>query len=442
MLDHGLGLLIRLHGPIPLAHLWNPFVNLSSPTINFIGMTTLNKSFKAPELLISNIIEGIRTFDITRKTCLQTNWSKDSIGYLLLQQHCDCNIDKAPVCCKEGWKLIYAGSRFTHETESRYSPTEGEALAVSWSLEHSKMFTLGCNNLIILTDHHPLVGIFGDKELSNINNPRIRNLKEKTLKYNFTIQYNPGKWHRSADACSRNPTKSTNPHEMENRICQIITNNPNESDKLKSNEIASFISTSIINKLDTLNVITTTTCDLIVMHEDIINTCKEDTQHQILLKTIIAGFPQSKTKLDPAIHEFWTVRDRLSAHNNIALLDDRLVIPRAIRKCALAVLHSAHQGITNMQARATATIYWPGMNANIRNTRYTCFKCNECSPSHSQELILPTPSPSYPFQMVCTDYFKEQGHFYLTYVDCFSGWLSIFHFKPHQATSQNLILEC
>ena len=29
-----------------------------------------------------------------------------------------------------------------HKTESKYSPTKGEALAVSWSLEHSKMFKL------------------------------------------------------------------------------------------------------------------------------------------------------------------------------------------------------------------------------------------------------------------------------------------------------------
>ena len=103
------------------------------------------------------------------------------------------------------------------------------------------------------------------------------------------------------------------------------------------------------------------------------------------------------------------------------------MIPKALRTRSLAVLHSAHQGVTNMQARANATIYWPGMNAHIRNTRYTCFHCNERSPSQSQEPILPTPSPDYPFQMVCTDYFEIQGHFYLTYVDRFSGWFSIFH---------------
>ena len=99
-----------------------------------------------------------------------------------MKQHCNCNNDKAPVCCKDGWKLIYTGLHFTHRIKSNYSPTEGEALAISWSLESSKMFPLGCNNLIVSTDHHSLVGIFGNRELCNIN---ICNVKEKTLKFNL-----------------------------------------------------------------------------------------------------------------------------------------------------------------------------------------------------------------------------------------------------------------
>lgn len=102
---------------------------------------------------------------ILLKICLQTDWSRDGIGYLLQQQHCNCTCDKAPVCCKEDWKLIYAGSRFTYGTESKYSPTKSEVLAVSWSLEHSNMFTLGYNILIVSTDHHPLFGVFGNNWL-------------------------------------------------------------------------------------------------------------------------------------------------------------------------------------------------------------------------------------------------------------------------------------
>ena len=152
-----------------------PFCDLVKPNTKFHWDNNINHILvQSKVLLISKIMEGIQSFDITKKTCLRTDWSKDGIGYLLLQQHCNCNNKN---CCKDGWKLIYAGSQFTHKIESRYSPTEGEALAISWSLEHSKMFTSGCINLIVSTDHHSLVGVFGTKELCDISNPRICNLK-------------------------------------------------------------------------------------------------------------------------------------------------------------------------------------------------------------------------------------------------------------------------
>lgn len=44
----------------------------------------LNDIFvQSKESLISKIIEGIHSFDITKKTCLPTDWSKDGVGYLL-----------------------------------------------------------------------------------------------------------------------------------------------------------------------------------------------------------------------------------------------------------------------------------------------------------------------------------------------------------------------
>ena len=154
-----------------------PFRELVKVNSKFHWNDALDKLFQeSKQLLLSKVSDGIRMFDINRYTCVQSDWSKEGIGYLLLQQHCDCPLDKAPVCCPDGWKMIYAGSRFTHPAESRYSPTEGESLAVAWSLEHSRLFTLGCKNLIVSTDHRPLLGIFCDRDLGSITNPRISNM--------------------------------------------------------------------------------------------------------------------------------------------------------------------------------------------------------------------------------------------------------------------------
>ena len=72
--------------------------------------------------------------------------------------------------------------------------------AVADALEKARYFVHGCNNLVIAVDHKPHLKIFGDRFLENIPNARLRNLKEKTLRYKFKMLYVPGAKHRAADA--------------------------------------------------------------------------------------------------------------------------------------------------------------------------------------------------------------------------------------------------
>ena len=160
--------------------------------------------------VVNSVIDGIKSFNPHLRTCLQCDWSKDGIGFVLLQKHCGCREPDSSeltmqLCCESGWKPVYAGSRFTSDAESRYSPTEGEALAIAWSLKTSRLFTLGCPKLTVVTDHKPLLGIFNRRELGSIKNPRIRRIKENTLDYQFDIKHCPGKPHCSNDALSRHP---------------------------------------------------------------------------------------------------------------------------------------------------------------------------------------------------------------------------------------------
>ena len=100
------------------------------------------------------------------------------MGFMLVQKNCMCEM-MTPVCCPEGWTLVYAGSRFTSSAESRYSPLEGECLAAAWALEKTKYFTLRAPALYLAVDHKPLLKILGNKGLQDIENPRLQSLKEK-----------------------------------------------------------------------------------------------------------------------------------------------------------------------------------------------------------------------------------------------------------------------
>ena len=57
--------------------------------------------------------------------------------------------------------------------QKSYAAIEGESLAIAWSLEQTEYFTKGCKDLVIVTDHKPLVKIFGDRALNEIKNTRI-----------------------------------------------------------------------------------------------------------------------------------------------------------------------------------------------------------------------------------------------------------------------------
>ena len=47
------------------------------------------------------------------------------------------------------------------------------------------------------------------------------------------------------------------------------------------------------------------------------------------------------------------------------LYKERILIPPALREEILSALHSAHQGITSMTARANISVFWPGITAHI-----------------------------------------------------------------------------
>ena len=64
-----------------------------------------------------------------------------------------------PGCCEDGWKVTMVGSCFLRGTELRYAAMECKSLAITWGLEQTNYFTLGCDNLLIVTD----AGTSGDK---------------------------------------------------------------------------------------------------------------------------------------------------------------------------------------------------------------------------------------------------------------------------------------
>ena len=97
----------------------------------------------------------------------------------------------------------------------------------------------------------------------------------------------------------------------------------------------------------------------------------------------------------------------------VVMMGDRIVIPPSLRREVLSHLHSAHKGVSQMTSRAQALVFWPGITSDIARTQNNCGKCDTIAPSQPTTNAVPPEIPSYPFEMVCRDYFDLEGTHYL-----------------------------
>jgi hypothetical protein len=318
-------------------------------------------------------------------------------------------MERAPICCTDGWKLVFAGSRFTKGAEKRYAPTEGELLAVTWALKHAHIFTKGCTDLVISTDHKPLLGILNGKPLENIENPRIVRLKEQTLSFNFVVQYNQGKWHRGPDALSRSPQM---------QYCHVLGPFLDMAEQK-----------SMDDNRDVILALTEADVHINITTDDIKIATGNDPVMVELMENIKHGFPTTQHRTDPKIRKFFNSREHLWIQDEVIMFKNRVVVPKVLQEKVMQVLHSAHQGIEGMKSRASRSIYWPGLNLAIKQKRENCHTCNQIAPSQPREPIQLIPPAEYPFEQLCMDAFQIQNQHYLTIVDRYSSWLMVFHVR-------------
>jgi len=96
------------------------------------------------------------------------------------------------------FKPITYGSRSLSDTETRYSQTEREALAVLWSCQRFHHYVYD-RHVNIHTDHKPLIKLLTSKSIAP---PRIMRWILHLQVYDFTLTYVPG-CKNAADYLSR-----------------------------------------------------------------------------------------------------------------------------------------------------------------------------------------------------------------------------------------------
>ena len=348
-------------------------------------------------------------FDPSLPTVLQTDAARlKGLGYALLQQHGDC------------WRIIQCGSRFLTDTETRYSVIELELLAAVWALGKCRVYLLGLPHFTLLVDHKPLVPILNDLTLDAVENPRLQRLKEKTSLYTFKTVWRKGKEHAIPDALSRSPVDDPSPDddslvqglEMQVRqmTCARMSSDESTPDHLQDPKLA-----------------------------DLKEAALRDSEYQQLLSYVQDGWPRSRQHVDHRLQQLWKVRDDLSAVDGLVLKGPRIFIPASARQRTLDQLHSAHQGVERMKRRARQSVWWPGMDAEVKRIVEACEACQQLRPSQVREPLMTEPLPSRVFEDVSADLFSHGGRQFLVYADRLSGWPIVFAFPRGDTRTTQVI---
>ena len=84
-------------------------------------------------------------------------------------------------------------------------------------------------------------------------------------------------------------------------------------------------------------------------------------------------------------------------HKGLLLKGERIIVPTSCRKDILDSLHdSAHLGTDSCLRRAGDTVYWPGMNADLKAYVQPCATCGEYQPAQQPEPMAQPTKPSRP----------------------------------------------
>lgn len=393
------GLVEQVSFAFSKSQLMEPFRDLLKKKSEFVWTQALQDAFDRAKVEIVELVkQGVKSFKLGAWTCVVTDWSRRGIGYVLWQKRCACS-KIHPTCCAGGWEMVLCGARFCTPAESRYHPIEGELLGVAWALEKTRQYTLGCEKLLILVDHKPLVGLLTSRELGDIENPRLEHLAERLLRWSFRIEHVAGARNFGPDALSRYP----GPEGRLGALGVVVDQDMEWSGTVEGQVLAMASSPGGM-----------------VSWEAVRAAGVAEKEYAGLLFAL--GHDGQDAMWSSELKDYAKYKVDLTTVDGVVLYRGRVVVPKGLRQEVLAALHRAHQGTTGMGLRAQESVWWPGWSDDVKRVREGCVSCTRSAPSQPALPPVSPPSPEYPFQMVSSDYFAHGGHTYLVLVDRYSGW--------------------
>ena len=272
------------------------------------------------------------------------------------------------------------------ETEKRYSQIEKEMLSVVFGLTRFHTYTYG-RKVTVHNDHKPLAAVL--KRPVGENPIRLQRMLCRIMGYDLDFKYIKGKDLLIADALSRshmtNHTRSQSEEEIET-IGLVIQD---QSVTRHFNEIA------------------------------------EETAKDKVLQSVIHHISGnrsiSKRRLPTNVLPFWSCKDQLSFNDDILYRGDRIVVPATLIKSLTEKLHRAHMGVESTLRLARTSLWWPGMNSQLKQFISTCQVCQSFQRNNPKECLMSHSIPDRPWSKIAADPFEFKGEHYLVLADYYSN---------------------
>ncbi len=316
---------------------------------------------------------------------LKPDASQDGLGALLEQNHRSSEGDR--------WFPIAYASRALLPYEKNYAQIEKETLSIVFGVERFHEYLYG-RQFTVINDHQPLKSIF-NKSISQCP-PRIQRFFMKLQKYDFDLEYAPGKTMVVSDALSRAYLKDRSSPELE------------ESDLIHH----------VHSILDSLPI---RTARLTQLQKE----TASDPVLQQLKQFTLTGWPQRKQQIPPAVKPYYAIRGEISHNEGLLLKAQRIIIPASLRPTMKEIIHQGHNGIARCKSRARQSIYWPGMNSEIDNLVSRCPQCLTHRNQQQKETLIQHTVPKVPWTKVASDLFTLYGHSYVIVTDYTSKYIEI-----------------
>ena len=390
-----LGLLNFYRKFIPKAStLLEPLNSLLRSKVTWHWDSEQRNAFEASKkaLLNSNLLVH---FDPSKPLVLVADSSSYGVGAVLC--HLIDGVER-PICF---------ASRTLTSTERNYSQLEKEALAIVYALRQFHFYLWGQSNFTLITDHKPLLGLFGqDKPISPMSSGRIQRWSLILQAYKFTLVHRSGAFLGTADALSRLPLKAT------------TDATPVPADW-----------TNLVNFLDWAPV----TGSHISQHTS------RDPVLSKILKFCQNGWP-STAMGDPGLSPYIRRKEELSIQNGCVLWGSRVVVPPMLRTALLDELHSGHVGSSRMKELARSYLWWPQLDADLEQVTNSCPTCLENRASPPKAMLHPWEWPDRPWHRLHIDHAGPvNGQTFLIIVDAHSKWVEIF---PTKGTTSKESIGC